>query len=976
MATYSDEDILSSLHEIGFNLQNPADIERLREEVSNINVEQIPHLISRLSRFSFDFMQIVDEFSADKTNDSHLVSMLRDETEALMRSDRNAIESNPHPSVAAHSANELYSIAEVPENENFLASEPLPAAFQVPRALTEKQFIDQNGLKRVACPAPGRLPLQHDNLKRLQKYREEWAKNPPPGENSRRQLRWKMSRQIIRLTDSLKNALTSHNIPGLRWLIDSFNYYDKQRVLEVGADRVAAEWTRFDDYNTLIRATAELDPAKPSDACHLVEIDASNSCVSGFGCRHFTGLNHLSHVLFINCKNLQDFGLEEMGKQVGNRLPHLELEKCPRISEYGLKHLETFSPSTTPDQQLWRAVKDDPYDFNAWTRLLQFVDQKNDPSKAVEAFEQFLQRYKFCYGFWAKYANILRRNQMYEKALNVYEKGVQEIPLSVDLWLAYIGYIKEIGAGQKQSISKIRAIYRRALDACGLDFRSDPLWIQYTDWEISIKEYQQASQIFDLLLGTPTLGYQQQFERYKNNFVMIYEPDQILSPTEYESISEKIHDKLDLNGSPMFYIEEYEEPISEDEQTDDKKTKRLVSRRRHVDVVLEKFRSEIIDRRLKLFRKNELAVSARLKFEMGIKRPYFHVKPLDRDQLLNWHNYLDFEIGEKDKKRIRILFERCMISCAFYEEMWIKHAAYYDSQNEIERARAIYREAVDVHCTRKPGIYLAFSAFEEKHGDLSSSLDCLNDFDRRHPGYVAIAMRKIHVDRRRLAKEKNPDYSSIVNKFERLMKEPGTSRRIYSFYALKLARFHLKVQRERKAAEKDNIQLYLALIDVAFSSSHYREKEVLDALDFGMYSKNLTVDQRFMFSQRKLDFLEELGTDAGKLQEHYNEHVKMEKEILEPAATLFSNLKRKTSDVVDNASPEKRPRSIDGVNQASVIQTNSTFGSHQLSSVGANGQMMNQYTSNQQAIYSSPSVELTPNYNSTPVYSEEPTAIS
>ncbi|KAI6237100.1 ATP synthase subunit s, mitochondrial [Aphelenchoides besseyi] len=166
-----------------------------------------------------------------------------------------------------------------------------------------------------------------------------------------------MSRQIIRLTDSFKNALTSHNIPGLRWLIDGFNFYDKQRVLEVGADRVAAEWvvrcggvvkfdrfkTRFDDYNTLIRATAELDPAKPSDACHLVEIDASNSCVSGFGCRHFTGLNHLSRVLFINCKNLQDFGLEEMGKQVGSRLPHLELEKCPRISEYGLKHLETFS---------------------------------------------------------------------------------------------------------------------------------------------------------------------------------------------------------------------------------------------------------------------------------------------------------------------------------------------------------------------------------------------------------------------------------------------------------------------------------------------------------------------------------------------------------------------------------------------------------------------------------------------------------
>jgi len=29
-------------------------------------------------------------------------------------------------------------------------------------------------------------------------------------------------------------------------------------------------------------------------------------------------------------------------------------------------------------------------------------------------------------------------------------------------------------------------------------------------------------------------------------------------------------------------------------------------------------------------------------FEASIKRPFFHVKPLDEDQLENWHQYLDF----------------------------------------------------------------------------------------------------------------------------------------------------------------------------------------------------------------------------------------------------------------------------------------------------------------------------------------------
>lgn len=89
-----------------------------------------------------------------------------------------------------------------------------------------------------------------------------------------------------------------------------------------------------------------------------------------------------------------------------------------------------------------------------------------------------------------------------------------------------------------------------------------------------------------------------------------------------------------------------------------------------------------------------------------IKRPYFHVKPLDRTQLKAWHSYLDWELtqlGGGDEKevetepdtmegqeeeqkegskrsgiiaggdrRVRILFERCLIACALYEEFWTK----------------------------------------------------------------------------------------------------------------------------------------------------------------------------------------------------------------------------------------------------------------------------------------------------------------
>lgn len=39
--------------------------------------------------------------------------------------------------------------------------------------------------------------------------------------------------------------------------------------------------------------------------------------------------------------------------------------------------------------------------------------------------------------------------------------------------------------------------------------------------------------------------------------------------------------------------------------------------------------------------------------------------------------------------------------------------------------------------------------------------------------------------------------------------------------------------------------------------------EVISAFDYAIESKHLSNEQRFLFSQRKLDFLEELGTDPG-----------------------------------------------------------------------------------------------------------------
>ena len=48
------------------------------------------------------------------------------------------------------------------------------------------------------------------------------------------------------------------------------------------------------------------------------------------------------------------------------------------------------------------------------------------------------------------------------------------------------------------------------------------------------------------------------------------------------------------------------------------------------------------------------------------------MKPLEKGQLKNWKEYLDFEIENGSHERVTVLFERCMIACALYEDFWLK----------------------------------------------------------------------------------------------------------------------------------------------------------------------------------------------------------------------------------------------------------------------------------------------------------------
>lgn len=169
---------------------------------------------------------------------------------------------------------------------------------------------------------------------------------------------------------------------------------------------------------------------------------------------------------------------------------------------------------------------------------------------------------------------------------------------------------------------------------------------------------------------------------------------------------------------------------------------------------------------IEIYTRTQSEVSKRWTYEGEIKRPYFHVKELEHQQLANWRKYLDFEEGEGIYSRIVFLYERCLVTCALYEEFWFRYARWMSAQSgKEEEVRNIYLRAttlfVPISC---PGIRLQFAYFEEMCGRLDIARDihaavlaklpdCVEaivswaNLQRRHLGLeAAIAIYKEQID--------------------------------------------------------------------------------------------------------------------------------------------------------------------------------------------------------------------------------------
>lgn len=532
-------------------------------------------------------------------------------------------------------------------------------------------------------------------------------------------------------------------------------------------------------------------------------------------------------------------------------------ESKPTSTEKRTLTEESPKPKSLPElDKYWKVVNDDPTDFTGWTYLLQYVDQESDVEAAREAYDAFLSHYPYCYGYWRKYSDYEKRKGSKKKCNEVLERGLKAIPLSVDLWIHYINHIKTTRPDEHDLI---RNQYERAIDACGLEFRSDRLWESYAKWESENGIPVNVTKIYDRLLSTPTMGYAQHFENFQEH-IMSTNVANAVDPTQFVRYRTEVRDgreaQLDL-------------PPGEDEPDD------------HVadEEEAKAIKERILAARKKMHKATAEQVAARWSFEEGIKRPYFHVKPLERCQLKNWKAYLEWEKQNGSFKRAYILHERCLIACALYEEFWLKLVKFLEERLETDPSlvplqRDVLERACTVHHVRRPALHLCWAYFEEAQGFDARAVEILDRIEKVCPNLLEIQYRRINLERRR------GDHEKVIQLYEQYI-AAAKSKVISSALAVKYARFLNHVKHNTEAATKVlddaivkdplNPRLHLQRLDLVLHIKdvpyHLIEENTMS------YEKQEGADLEIstQFAWRRRELAEEFGTiaEARQAYAHY-----------------------------------------------------------------------------------------------------------
>ncbi|XP_016466924.1 pre-mRNA-processing factor 39-1 [Nicotiana tabacum] len=514
------------------------------------------------------------------------------------------------------------------------------------------------------------------------------------------------------------------------------------------------------------------------------------------------------------------------------------------------------------EERLWSIVRTNSLDFNAWTSLIEETEKMSEGNilKIRKVYDAFLAEFPLCYGYWKKYADHETRLGSVDKVVEVYERAVQGVTYSVDMWLHYCVFaISTYG-----DPDTIRRLFERGLVYVGTDYLSFPLWDKYLEYEYTQQAWSNVAAIYTQILQNPNQQLDRYFEGFKE-LVASRPLSELRTPEEAaaaaEAGSEQIEGEVNSSSEPS-------KPVSASLK-DAEELEKYIAIREEMYKKAKEFDSKIIG------------------FETAIRRPYFHVRPLNVAELENWNNYLDFIEGGDDFNKVVKLYERCLIACANYPEFWIRYVSCMETSGSLDLADNALARATQVFVKRQPEIHLFAARLREQRGDIPGAQAAYQLVHAEiSPGLVEAIIKHANMERRLGNLEDACSVYEQAIAIEKGKEHSLSLPLLLAQYSRFLYLVSGKVEKAREILDQavENVQLSKplleALIHLESIQSLPKRIDLLDSLvdKFIVPSPEnpsvASVDEREELSSIFLEFLDLFG-DAASIKKADDRHAKL-----------------------------------------------------------------------------------------------------
>ncbi|EGW34294.1 uncharacterized protein SPAPADRAFT_54448 [Spathaspora passalidarum NRRL Y-27907] len=309
----------------------------------------------------------------------------------------------------------------------------------------------------------------------------------------------------------------------------------------------------------------------------------------------------------------------------------------------------------------------DPENLKLWQQLIDAAEfnnkrgiTKSTPVPQVEllrvSYQELLKKFPLLFNYWIKLATWeFKLNADRDKAVEVYQQGLQHLPYCIELWISYLQFRIDT-LKDEEDLNEVLKLFEHARGLIGYHFHGFEFYKLYLTF---LESYQDADNQFlkkfyillRVILEIPIYHYEYFYKKWFNIIAQIGQDQEFAKKVVPFIVQVK-----ELKGS-------------------DYKTLSVNLKKLFIDAYIT----------------TQFKVYELFHYEKKLSRQYYDVKLISRQQLDLWFQYLEFLEIKKSSyptKLLELTYQRFIYATARYTDCWIKYADFYIFHEKYNSAKS------------------------------------------------------------------------------------------------------------------------------------------------------------------------------------------------------------------------------------------------------------------------------------------------